>query len=43
MNKRHFFATLNMTIRQKYESVGGSGIDSEFNFHFHIHKLEADY
>ena len=28
-----------MTDRLKYETVSEAGNDSEFNFHFHIHKL----
>ena len=34
---------LNMAFAQKYESVAWSEINTEFNFYFHVRKLEADY
>ena len=34
---------LNVALRPKYECVARPGNASEFYFHFHIHKLEADY
>ena len=45
INKEHFLylKILNVADRLKYETVSEAGNDSEFNFHFHIHKLDADY
>ena len=34
---------LNVAIPPKYERVARPGKTSEFYFHFHIHKLKADY
>ena len=44
-NVKHFLQLniLNVTIGPKYEYVARPGNASEFYFHFHIHKLEADY
>ena len=45
INKKQFWQLkiLNVAIRLKYECVARPGNASEFYFHFHIHKLEADY
>ena len=34
---------LNVAIQPKYESIPRARNESEINFHFHIHKQEADY
>ena len=45
INKKHFLATQNTKCGYpaKIRKCAGARNDLEFNFHFHMHKLEADY
>ena len=38
-----YLKILNVVDRLKNEPVSEAGNDSEFNFLFHIHELDADY
>ena len=44
-NKKHFLAAKKTKCGYPatYKSAAWARNDSEFNFHFQIHKLEADY